>query len=450
MKGTAASSASPDTLCGVTAGDRHQAETHQAIEATFRIERARLIAGLARIVRNVDLAEELAQDALVVALSEWPRTGVPANPGAWLMAVAKRRAIDAFRRDKMRERKHEEIARTLPRDSNVTRDGTAEAIETAMDDDLGDELLGLIFTACHPMLSPDARAAITLKVVGGLTTDEIARAFLSSEAAIAQRIVRAKKAIAKAGLTFEVPRGAERAARLPSVLEVIYLIFNEGYAATAGDDLVRPGLCLEAQRLGRMLAGLMPEDAEVFGLLALMEIQASRQKARTGPDGAFIPITEQDRARWDHLLIGRGLDALARAEALGPRVEDAGPYVLQAALAACHARARLAADTDWPRIAALYDRLRVVAPSPVVDLNRAIAHSMAFGPDAGLTLLDEIADAAALRDYAPLPAARGDFLFRAGRLAEARSEFKAAATLTRNAPERAFLLARADACDCKD
>ena len=433
----------------MTAGDAHQAESHQAIEATFRIERARLIAGLARIVRNVDLAEELAQDALVVALAEWPKTGVPANPGAWLMAVAKRRAIDALRRDKMRERKHEEIARTLPGHSNVKRDGAAEAIEAAMDDDLGDELLGLIFTACHPMLSPDARAALTLKVVGGLTTDEIARAFLSSEAAIAQRIVRAKKAIAKAGLTFEVPRGAERAARLPSVLEVIYLIFNEGYAATAGDDLVRPGLCLEAQRLGRMLAGLMPEDAEVLGLLALMEIQASRHKARTGPDGAFIPLTEQDRARWDYLLISRGLDALARAEALGPKVGDAGPYVLQAALAVCHARARRAADTDWPRIAALYDRLRVVAPSPVVDLNRAIAHSMAFGPEAGLRLVDEIADAAALRDYAPLPAARGDFLFRAGRLAEARSEFKAAATLTRNARERAFLLARADACDCK-
>jgi RNA polymerase sigma factor (sigma-70 family) len=433
----------------VTAGETHQAETDRAIETTFRIERARLIAGLARIVRNVDLAEELAQDALVVALSEWPRTGVPANPGAWLMAVAKRRAVDTFRRDKMRERKHEEIARTLPGYSNVTRDGAAAAIEAAMDDDLGDELLGLIFTACHPMLSPDARAALTLKVVGGLTTDEIARAFLSSEATIAQRIVRAKKAIAKAGLTFEVPRGAERAARLPSVLEVIYLIFNEGYAATAGDDLVRPGLCLEAQRLGRILAGLMPEDAEVHGLVALMEIQASRLGARTGPDGASIPLTEQDRARWDHLLIRRGLDALARAEALGPKGGDAGPYVLQAALAACHARARRAADTDWPRIAALYDRLRVVAPSPVIDLNRAIAHSMAFGPDAGLRLVDEIADAAALRDYAPLPAARGDFLFRAGRLAEARSEFTAAATLTRNARERAFLLARADACDCK-
>jgi RNA polymerase sigma factor (sigma-70 family) len=433
----------------VTAGDTHQAKTHQAIEATFRIERARLIAGLARIVRNVDLAEELAQDALVVALAEWPKTGVPANPGAWLMAVAKRRAIDALRRDKMRERKHGEIARTLDETPNDTAKAIEAAIEAAMDDDLGDELLGLIFTACHPMLSPGARAALTLKVVGGLTTDEIARAFLSSEAAIAQRIVRAKKAIAKAGLTFEVPRAAERAARLPSVLEVIYLIFNEGYAATAGDDLVRPGLCLEAQRLGRILAGLMPEDAEVLGLLALMEIQASRHRARTGPDGAVIPITEQDRARWDHLLIRRGLEALARAEALRAKVGDVGPYVLQAALAACHARARRAADTDWPRIASLYDRLRVVAPSPVVDLNRAIAHSMAFGPEAGLRLVDEIADAAALRDYAPLPAARGDFLFRAGRLAEARSEFTAAATLTRNERERAFLLARADACDCK-
>src|SRR6476619_7538368 len=420
-------------------------ETHQTIEATFRIERARLIAGLARIVRNVDLAEELAQDALVVALSEWPRTGVPANRGAWLTAVAKRRAVDAFRRDKLRERKHPEIARTLPEYNSVTRDGAPKAIEAARDDDLGDELLGLIFTACHPMLSPDARAALTLKVVGGLTTDEIARAFLSSEAAIAQRIVCAKKAIAKAGLTFEVPRGAERAARLPSVLEVIYLIFNEGYAATTGDDLVRPGLCLEAQRLGRMLAGLMPGDADVLGLLALMEIQASRHQARSGPDGAFIPITEQYRALWDQLLISRGLDALARAEALG----GDGPYVLQAALAACHARARRAADTDWPRIAALYDRLRVASPSPVVDLNRAIAHSMAFGPDAGLRLVDDIVDAAALRDYAPLPAARGDFLFRAGRLAEARSEFTTAATLTRNARERAFLLGRADACGRK-
>jgi RNA polymerase sigma factor (sigma-70 family) len=414
-------------------------ETHQAIEAIFRIERARLIAGLARIMRNVDLAEELAQDALVIALSEWPRTGVPANPGAWLMTAAKRRAIDAIRRDKMRARKHEEIAREL----DGAFDGTAEVIDVAMNDDLGDELLGLIFTACHPILSADARAALTLRVIGGLTTDEIARAFLSNEVTIAQRIVRAKRTIGKAGLSFEVPRGAELAARLSSVLEVIYLIFNEGYAATAGDDLVRPSLCLEAQRLGRMLAGLMPEDAEVFGLLALMEIQASRLPARVGPDGALLTLTQQNRASWDQLLIRRGLDALARAEALG----GDGPYALQAALAACHARARSPADTDWPRIAALYDRLRAVMPSPVVDLNRAVAHSMAFGPEAGLRLIDEIADAAALRNYAPLPAARGDFLFRAGRLAEARSEFEAAAKLTRNVRERAFLLARADACD---
>jgi predicted RNA polymerase sigma factor len=295
------------------------------------------------------------------------------------------------------------------------------------------------------MLSLDARAALTLRVVGGLTTDEIARAFLSTEATIAQRIVRAKKSIAKARPAFEVPRGAERAARLPSVLEVVYLIFNEGYTATAGDDAVRPDLCLEAQRLGRILAGLMPEDAEVLGLLALMELQASRLGARTGPDGAALPLADQDRARWDHLLIRRGLEALSRAEALG----GDGPYVLQAALAACHARARQAADTDWPRIAALYDRLRVVAPSPVVDLNRAIAHSMAVGPEAGLRLVDEIRGAAVLRHYAPLPAARGDFLFRAGRLAEARMEFEAAATLTRNPGERAFLLKRADACDGK-
>ncbi len=418
-------------------------ETHQTIEATFRIERARLIAGLARVVRSVDLAEDLAQDALVAALSEWPRTGVPANPGAWLMAVAKRRGVDAFRRDRMSERKHEELSRALA----GSFDGAPEAIAAAIDDDLGDELLGLIFAACHPILSPDARAALTLRVVGGLSTDEIARAFLSSEPAIAQRIVRAKKAIAKAGLRFEVPRGAELAARLPSVLEVVYLIFNEGYAATAGDALVRPDLCLEAQRLGRILAGLMPDHPEVLGLLALMEIQASRLRTRSAADGAFVPLTEQDRSRWDQLLIRRGLDALARAEVLAGKGRESGPYVLQAALAACHARARLAADTDWPLIAALYDRLRVVSPSPVVDLNRAIAHSMAFGPEAGLRLLDEIADTPALRDFAPLPAARGDFLFRAGRRTEARSEFEAAAALTRNARERAFLLARADACD---
>ncbi|HYZ47507.1 MAG TPA: RNA polymerase sigma factor [Sphingomonas sp.] len=412
-------------------------ETHQAIEAVFRIERARLVGGLARIVRDVDLAEELAQDALLVALSEWPRTGVPANAGAWLMTTAKRRAIDAIRRDKMRTRKHEEIAREL----DGAFDGRDESL--AMDDELGDEVLGLIFTACHPVLSPDARAALTLRIVGGLTTDEIARAFLSSEATIAQRIVRAKKTIGQAGLSFEVPRGAERAARLSSVLEVIYLIFNEGYAATAGDDLFRPGLAREAQRLGRMLAALSPKDAEVFGLLALMEIQASRLPARIGPDGALLTLTEQNRARWDQLLIRRGLDALARAEALGGAD---GPYALQAAIAACHARAKKPADTDWLRIAALYDRLCVAMPSPIVDLNRAVAHSMAFGPEAGLRLVDEIAGAAALQNYAPFPAARGDFLFRAGRRAEARFEFEAAARLTRNGRERAFLLARADAC----
>ncbi len=416
-------------------------ETQRTIEATFRIERARLIAGLARMVRDIDRAEELAQDALVVALAEWPRTGVPANPGAWLMTTAKRRAIDGIRRDRMLDRKHAEIARDL----DEADDSAFEAIEDAMDDDPGDELLGLIFTACHPILSADARAALTLRVIGGLTTDEIARAFLSSEATIAQRIVRAKRTIGKAGIAFAVPRGVDRSARLSSVLEVVYIIFNEGYAATAGDELVRPPLCQEAQRLGRILAGLMPDDAEVFGLLALMEIQASRLSARIGPDGAVVPLTEQNRGRWDRLLISRGLDALARADALGGE----GPYALQAALAACHARAPSADDTDWPRIAALYDRLRMVMPSPVVDLNRAIAHSMAFGPEAGLRLVDEIADAAALRNYAPFPAARGDFLFRAGRLAEARSEFAAAATLTRNERERAFLLARADACNGK-
>ena len=419
-------------------------ETLRAIEANFRIERARLIAGLARMVRDISLAEELAQDALVAALAQWPRTGVPANPGAWLMTAAKRRAIDALRRDRMRERKHEEIAQELGDGSECG----PETIDAALDDDLGDELLGLIFTACHPMLSPDARAALTLRVVGGLSTDEIARAFLSSETTIAQRIVRAKKAIAKARPAFEVPRGADLERRLPAVLEIVYLIFNEGYSATAGDDLVRPALTREALRLGRILAGLMPANSEVLGLQALMEIQASRVAARTGPDGALIPLDQQDRARWDQLLITTGLDVLARAEALAKGAKSiCGPYVLQAALAACHARARRAAETDWPRIAALYDRLRIAAPSPVVDLNRAIAHCMAFGPEEGLRLLDEIASDSTLRNYPPLPAARGDFLFRAGRLAEARVQFEAAARLTRNAREKAFLRARVNACD---
>ena len=415
------------------------AETHQAIETVFRIERARLIAGLARMVRDVGLAEELAQDACVIALSEWPRTGVPDNPGAWLMAAAKRRAIDSVRRNRMLARKHEEIGRDLEGE----RDTGVEDLESAMDDDVGDELLSLIFIACHPVLSTEARAALTLRLIGGLTTDEIARAFLSSEASIAQRIVRAKRTLGDAGLSFEVPRGKEREQRLASVLEVIYLIFNEGYAATAGEDLIRPALCAEAQRLGRILAGVASDQPEVFGLLALMEIQASRLPARTAPDGAPVLLTEQNRARWDQLLIRRGLAALQRAEALGG---VNGPYALQAAIAACHARARRFGETDWTRMAALYDTLRAVMPSPVVDLNRAVAHSMAFGPEAGLKLVDEIAQAAALRNYAPLPAARGDFLFRAGRLAEAKVQFERAASFTRNAREKAFLLKRAAAC----
>ena len=414
-------------------------EAHQAIEAVFRIEQANLIAGLARMVHDVGLAEELAQDALVTALAEWPKTGVPDKPGVWLMATAKRRAIDIFRRFKMVERKHAEIGREL----DETAGSDLEVIEAALDDDVGDELLSLIFTACHPVLPPEARAALTLRLIGGLTTDEIARAFLAAEPTIAQRIVRAKKILGEAGLAYEVPRGKERDARLPSVLGVIYLIFNEGYAATAGEDLVRPALCMEAQRLGRILAGLMPDEPEVFGLLALMEIQASRLAARTGPDGAFVPITEQNRARWDQLLIRRGLAALTRAEALGGAD---GPYVLQAALAACHARARKAEDTDWKKIVSLYDALRTVMPSPVVDLNRAIANSMAFSPEAGLTELGAIEQVAALQDYAPLPAAKGDFLFRMGRFADAKAQFERAAALTRNEREKAFLLGRAGAC----
>ncbi|WP_054590246.1 RNA polymerase sigma factor [Sphingopyxis macrogoltabida] len=418
-------------------------ETHRAIEAVFRIERARLIAALARMTRDVDRAEELAQEALLAALTEWPKSGVPDKPGAWLTATAKRRAIDGIRRGAMQDRKHAEIAHDL----GGERDMSAEAVEAALDDPLGDELLGLIFAACHPVISPDARAALTLRLVGGLTALEIARAFLSNEAAIAARITRAKKAIAKAGVAFEVPRGAELTSRLGSVLEVIYLIFNEGYAATSGPSLVRPLLCAEAQRLGRIVAGLMPDEPEVWGLLALMEIQASRLTARAGPDGAFVPLTEQNRARWDQLLIRRGLNALARAEALGGAE---GPYALQAALAACHARARRAEDTDWTRIAALYDLLGRVMPSPVVELNRAVAHSMAFGPEAGLRLVDGIADAALLRNYAPLPAARGDFLLRARRFEEAKAQFETAAELSANERERAFLLARATACAAAD
>ena len=413
--------------------------THRAIEAVFRIERARLIAGLARLTRDVDRAEELAQEALLAALTDWPASGVPERPGAWLMAAAKRRAIDGFRRAAMHDRKHAEIAR----ERDDERDMSIESLEARLDDDLGDELLGLIFAACHPAISPEARAALTLRLVGGLTVEEIARAFLSNEAAIAARITRAKKAIAKAAVAFEVPRGRALAPRLASVLEVIYLIFNEGYAATSGCDLVRPPLCAEAQRLGRILAGLMPDEPEVLGLLALMETQASRLPARAAPDGALVPLPEQDRARWDQLLIRRGLNALDRAEALGGAD---GPYALQAALAACHARARRAEETDWRRIAALYDRLGRVMPSPVVELNRAVAHSMAFGPEAGLALIDTIAGEAALRHYAPLPAARGDFLLRAGRAAEAKAAFEAAAALAGNERERDFLLARAATC----
>lgn len=414
-------------------------EIHRTIETVFRMERAKLIASLARMVRDVGQAEELAQDALVAALSDWPKNGVPRNPGAWLTASAKRRAIDGFRRSKMLRRKHEELGRDLEDERDISMD----ALEAAMDDDVGDELLGLIFTACHPILSREARAALTLRLIGGLTMDEIARAFLSNEATISQRILRAKKKIAEAGLTFEVPRGAERAERLASVLEVIYLIFNEGYAATAGDDLIRPSLCAEAQRLGRILAGLAKDEPEVFGLLSLMEIQASRLHARTAPDGAAIPLPGQNRARWDQLLIRRGLAALDRAVALGGAD---GPYALQAALAACHARARTMVETDWTRIAAIYDRLAVVMPSPVVELNRAVAHGMAFGPEVALGMIDAIEAEGLLENYAPLPAARADTLFRAGRAGEARPFFERAAGLTRNSRERDFLLKRAAEC----
>lgn len=414
------------------------AEARAAVEAVWRIERARLIGGLARRFRDVDRAEEMAQDALVAALADWPATGIPRNPGAWLMAAARRRAVDGLRRERMIGARHAEIAR----EQAGAVDIGFEAVEAALDDDIGDPLLGLIFTACHPILAREARAALTLRLVGGLTVDEIARAFLTAAPTIAQRIVRAKRTIGEAGLAFEVPRGPERAPRLASVLEVVYLIFNEGYAATAGDDLTRPALCAEAQRLGRILAGLAPGEPEVLGLLALMEIQASRLATRQAPDGSFVPLTRQNRARWDRLLIRRGLAALARAEALGGAD---GPYALQAALAACHARAATADATDWPGIAALYDRLRRVMPSPVVDLNRAVAHGMAFGPQAGLRLADEIAAASALANYAPLPAARADFLSRLGRADEARAEFHRAAALTRNARERDWYLARAAA-----
>jgi len=410
-------------------------ETHAAIEAVWHIESARLIAGLARLVRDVGLAEDVAQDALVAALEQWPQSGVPDNPGAWLMTTAKRRAIDLLRRGKMLERKHQELGHDLER-----RQETAPDLDAAIDDDIGDDLLRLIFTACHPVLSTEARVALTLRLLGGLTTPEIARAFLVTETTVAQRIVRAKRTLAEARVPFEVPRGPDRAARLSSVLEVIYLVFNEGYSATAGDDWVRPALCDDALRLGRILAELEPEEPEVHGLVALMEIQASRLRARVGPAGEPILLLDQDRARWDGLLIQRGLAALERAEALSGAL---GPYALQAAIAACHARARTPEETDWTRIAALYDALAQLAPSPVVELNRAVAYAMTFGPAEGLAIVDALAPDPALASYHLLPAVRGDLLAKLGRKAEARAEFERAASLTRNSRERALLLARA-------
>ena len=414
------------------------AETNRTIEAVWRIESARLIAGLARIVRDVGLAEELAQDALVAALEQWPQSGVPDNPGAWLMGTAKHRAIDLFRRNARLQRKVEELGRELE-----TQPAMGVPDLDAIDDHIGDDLLRLIFMACHPVLSTEARAALTLRLLGGLTTEEIARAFLVPVPTIAQRIVRAKRTLSAARVPFEVPQGADLAARLSSVLEVIYLIFNEGYAATAGDDWIRPALCEDALRLGRILAELAPKEPEVHGLVALMEIQASRMRARVGPSGEPILLLDQDRGRWDQLLIGRGLAALERAEELsGPL----GPYALQAAIAACHARARTPEETDWARIAALYDALAQLAPSPIVELNRAVALGMAFGPAAGLEAVDALTSEPSLEAYHLLPSVRGDLLAKLGRFGEARAEFERAAFLTRNARERTLLLERAAAC----
>ena len=412
-------------------------ETTRAIDAVWRIEQAKVIAALARMVRDVGLAEDLAQEALVSALEAWPISGVPANPGAWLTTVAKRRALDRFRRNRVSGRKHAEFAYDLETDARP------QDADAALDDDVGDDLLRLMFIACHPVLPTDARVALTLRLLGGLTAAEIARAFLIAEPAVAQRIVRAKRTLAKAGASFELPRGPDRAGRLASVLEVIYLIFNEGYAATAGEAWTRPALCTEACRLGRVLAGLAPDAPEVHGLVALMEIQASRLRARVGAAGEPVLLLDQDRSRWDPLLIRRGLDALARAEKLrGAR----GPYALQAAIAACHARARTAADTDWTRIAALYAALAVVASSPVVELNRAVAIGMAFGPEAGLGHIGGLEAEAALGANHLLPTVRGDFLFRLSRFDEARTAFERAAALTGNSRERDVLLARAAAC----
>jgi RNA polymerase sigma factor (sigma-70 family) len=416
------------------------ADTHHAIEAVWRIESAKLIAGLTRITHDVGLAEDLAQDALVAALEQWPRDGVPRNAGAWLMAIAKRRAIDLFRRNKRLQEKYA----ALGRDLEAEGDGVEEDIDAALDDDIGDDLLRLVFTACHPVLSTEARVALTLRLLGGLTTEEIARAFLSPEPTIAQRIVRAKRTLAAKQVPFEVPSGPELTERLSSVLEVIYLIFNEGYSATAGDDWMRPSLCEEALRLGRIVAELMTREPEVHGLVALMEIQASRMRARTGPSGEPILLLDQNRARWDRVLITRGLAALERAERLGGA---RGPYALQAAIAACHARARTADETDWPRIAGLYGLLGTLTPSPVIELNRAVAVSMAFGPAAALPLVDALTSEPALKSYHLLPSVRGDLLAKLGRNPEARAEFERAASLTRNARERELLSERAAACD---
>ena len=413
--------------------------TEGAIDAVWRIEAPRLIAGLTRIVRDVGLAEDLAQDALVAALEQWPESGVPDNPGAWLMATAKHRAIDRLRRNERLARKHEDLGRGLLAEQRIAAAGS-EGVDT---DNGGTDLLRLLFLACHPVLSSEARVALTLRLLGGLTTEEIARAFLVAEPTVAQRIVRAKRTLAEARVPFEVPAGDALAARLSSVLEVIYLIFNEGYSATTGDEWMRPGLCEDALRLGRMLAELSPREPEVHGLAALMEIQASRLRARVGPSGEPILLLDQDRARWDHLLIRRGLAALERAETLGGAL---GPYALQAAIAACHARARAPAETDWPRMAALYEALAQLSPSPVVELNRAVAVSRAYGPAAGLELVDALRADPSLKTYHLLPSVRGDLLAKLGRSDEARAEFEHAASLTQNAREREFLLERAAAC----
>jgi RNA polymerase sigma factor (sigma-70 family) len=414
-------------------------DIHGAIDAVWRIESARVIAGLTRLVGDVGVAEELAQDALVAALERWPEAGIPHNPGAWLMATAKHRAIDHIRRDRMLARKHELLGYEL----EAQQEQAVPDLDAALDDHVGDDLLRLVFIACHPVLSTEARVALTLRLLGGLTTEEIARAFLVPVPTIAQRIVRAKRTLSEAHVPFEVPRGAELTARVSSVLEVLYLVFNEGYSATAGDDWMRPTLCDEALRLGRVLAELVPQESEVHGLVALMEIQASRTRARLGPSGEPVLLLDQDRARWDHLLIRRGLAALERAEGLGGAL---GPYALQAAIASCHARARSGDETDWVRISALYDALAQLAPSPVVELNRAVAVAMAFGPAAGLELVDRLAGEKVLVSYHLLPSVRGDLLFKLGRLEEAGREFKRAAALTRNAREQALLLGRAAAC----